>query len=167
MPEADPSALTPRSLRGSLRRWLLAAVGVVCVALGALGVVLPGLPTTIFLIVASWCFARSCPWLEDRLVRTRFFRPFLGYLDGARMPFKAVVVTLVVMWTAIAISTVVLARGDDPRPLIAAIVPVAGLVGSVFVVRMRAKGGGTTPRRHREVAGSDWSEGAPEPGSVD
>jgi hypothetical protein len=57
---------------------LLAAAGLLCVGLGALGAVLPGLPTTIFLILASYCFTRSCPWLEERLLRTRLFAPYMA-----------------------------------------------------------------------------------------
>ena len=132
----------------------------VCVGLGALGVFLPGLPTTVFLIVASWCFARSCPWLEERMIRVALFRPFLRYLDGgARMPLRAVVTTLVVMWAAIAVSTTVLIAGDDPRPLVAAIVLVAGLVGSVFVVRLRTARTEKAPHRQAHEVVSPWPSG--------
>lgn len=146
MPVLETPAVTQAVSRSRLGRWVLAAAGVVSVALAALGAMLPGLPTTVFLIVASWCFARSCPWLEDRLVRTPLFRPFLGYLDGAKMPLRAVVVTLAMMWTAVAASTAVLLAGDEPRPLIAAVVPAAA-IGSVFIVRLRARETGGTPRR--------------------
>ncbi|MDX2148782.1 MAG: YbaN family protein [Planctomycetota bacterium] len=70
-------------------RWLLATLGVVCVVIAAAGAFIPLMPTTIFLIMACWCFARSCPWLEDRLVRNRFFRPFIKHLTpGAVMPTR-------------------------------------------------------------------------------
>ncbi|MEP0775203.1 MAG: YbaN family protein [Acidobacteriota bacterium] len=155
MSEVETSREPPRPTGSRVGRWLLAAAGVVSVALAALGAVLPGLPTTIFLIVASWCFARSCPWLEERLVRTPLFRPFLGYLDGARMPLRAVVVTLAVMWTAVAVSTAALLGGDTPRPLVAAIVVIAAAVGSVFVVRLRARGAGAPASRQRDLAPTD------------
>lgn len=131
--------MPPQVSRSRLRRWLLAAAGVVSVGLAAAGAMLPGLPTTIFLIAASWCFARSCPWLEERLIRVPLFRPFLGYLDGAPMPLRAVVITLALMWTAVAISTVILLRGERPRPLIAVVVLAAAAVGSIFVTRLRAR----------------------------
>ena len=72
------------------KRIALAALGIVCVGLAFAGAVLQGLPTTIFLIAASYLFARSCPWLEERLIRVRWFRPYLPYLDGSRpMPRRA------------------------------------------------------------------------------
>jgi uncharacterized membrane protein YbaN (DUF454 family) len=127
----------PRPARSRVQRWLLVAVGVVLVGFGALGVFVPGLPTTIFLIGASWCFARSCPWLEERLIRIPLFRPFLVYLDdGARMPRKAIFVTLAVMWTAVAFSSAFLGFGDPPRPALAITVVAAGLVGTLFVLRL-------------------------------
>lgn len=126
--------------RSRAQRWLLAALGVGCVGCGAVGVVVPGLPTTIFLIAGSWCFARSCPWLEERLIRVPLFRPFLGYLEpGARMPRRAVVLTLVVMWLAIALSTAAVGLGEPQRPLLAGLIVVLGLVGTYFVLRLQER----------------------------
>jgi uncharacterized membrane protein YbaN (DUF454 family) len=49
-------------------RWLFLAAGVVLTFVGAVGVVTPGWPGTIFLILAAGCFARSSPKLEAWLV---------------------------------------------------------------------------------------------------
>jgi hypothetical protein len=119
---------------------LLAAAGVVLVGVGAAGVFVPGLPTTVFLIGASWCFARSCPWLEDRLIRVPLFRPFLAYLDrDARMPRRVVWGTLIVMWSAIALSVALVGFGAEPRPVFAATIAALGVVGSVVVLRLNRK----------------------------
>ena len=65
-----------------MRRWLLATIGILSCGFGLLGVFVPGLPTTIFVIIASYCFTRSCPWLEDRLLRNRLFARSMRYVDG-------------------------------------------------------------------------------------
>jgi len=132
-PAACP-ALQSQVLPFTPWRWALAALGVLAVSVGALGVVVPGLPTTIFLIIASWCFAKSCPWLETRLIRNRFFRPFLVYLEpGAAMPRQAKISAMVLMWLAISVSSAVfLARGDW---IIALPVVLAGAVGTWFIAR--------------------------------
>jgi len=129
-----------RPARSRLHRWLLVAGGVSLVGIGGVGVFLPGLPTTVFLIGASWCFTRSCPWLEERLIRIPLFRPFLVYLDhGAQMPRKVVVWTLIAMWLAITISSVSVSLADPPRQVLAATIIGLGLVGSFFVLRFGRK----------------------------
>lgn len=129
-----PTAATCPVHRSSPYRWLLAAAGMLCVGLAAVGVVLPGMPTTVFLIMAAWCFTRSCPWLEERLVRAPLFRPFQPYLEpGAPMPLRARVVALVAMWTAIITSVVIL----DAGLAVSGGLLAAGAVGSVVIVRIR------------------------------
>ena len=51
----------------SLRRPLLLATGWFCVALGAIGIVLPLVPTTPFLLVALWAFSRSSPEIAAKI----------------------------------------------------------------------------------------------------
>ena len=55
--------------------WL--ATGMLSMSLGAVGLVLPLLPTTPFVILAAWCFARSSPRLREKLVGSRMFGPSL------------------------------------------------------------------------------------------
>lgn len=50
------------------RRPLFFAAGWVCTLLGAVGLVLPLMPGTIFLILAAWCFSRSSPRFEAWLL---------------------------------------------------------------------------------------------------
>lgn len=122
-------------------RYGLAAAGVGCVGFAAVGVVVPGMPTTIFLIMATWCFARSCPWLTDRLIRNRFFGPFLKYLEpGVTMPRRAKAVAMLLMWTAIAVSCgLLVARGVSLW--IPAIIVAAGVVGSICIARQGLRAG--------------------------
>jgi len=49
-------------------RWLWIISGLVCVGIGAAGIVLPLVPTTPLLLLAAFCFARSSPRLHDWLV---------------------------------------------------------------------------------------------------
>ena len=59
------------------RRWhrpLYLAAGWLCTVLGVIGLILPMMPGTIFLIAAAWCFSRSSPRFESWLVN----HPWLG-----------------------------------------------------------------------------------------
>ncbi len=125
---------TSETVIRSPRRLFLAGLGVLCVGLAVAGMVIPGLPTTIFLIAASYLFTRSCPWLEERLIRNRLFRPYLRYLDGsAPMPLRARVTTILMIWTAVTVSLALLtARGQLGIGLGATIL-AAALVGTGVV----------------------------------
>ncbi|MEG0414357.1 MAG: DUF454 family protein, partial [Comamonas sp.] len=63
-PEA-PSALAttpaPTLVRRWYTRWLLRALAVTSLGLGILGVFIPGLPTTVFILIAGWAAMRSSP----------------------------------------------------------------------------------------------------------
>jgi uncharacterized membrane protein YbaN (DUF454 family) len=52
-------------------------LGLASMALGVLGIVLPLLPTTPFMILAAWCFANSSPRLHDWLLSHRTFGPMI------------------------------------------------------------------------------------------
>ncbi|MHC4939809.1 MAG: YbaN family protein [Planctomycetota bacterium] len=120
------------------KRWILAFTGILLVGIGALGAILPGLPTTIFLLGASWCFARSCPWLEERLMRNRFFAPYMRILDGDEpMTNRARVVTIAIIWTAITISLVTLHTQGLLSSWSGTPIVVAGVIGSIVVWRFR------------------------------
>jgi uncharacterized membrane protein YbaN (DUF454 family) len=77
----DPRDDPPPQAHGvqpSRSRWVRAlwlALGLMCVAIGALGVVLPGLPTTPFLILAAACFLRSSRRLYERVLANPTFGP--------------------------------------------------------------------------------------------
>jgi len=122
----------------SPRRWLLAAAGVLAVVLGGIGVFVPGLPTTIFLIVASYCFARSCPWLEERLLRVPLFAPYMRFIDEDRpMSTRARVVSIAATWISVLLSLAWLrASGRLSTALAVTIIGVAG-IGTVAVLRFR------------------------------
>lgn len=75
------------------------AAGVLAVLLGILGVFLPLLPTTPFLLLASWCFARGSDRLHRWLLSHRVFGDYLRNFEAGRgIPLKAKVVATVMLW---------------------------------------------------------------------
>ncbi|MBZ0173535.1 MAG: YbaN family protein [Phycisphaerales bacterium] len=142
--ESPAPATCPARRFSPVRLWL-AGMGVLSVGVGALGVFVPGLPTTIFLILGSWCFARSCPWLEERLIRNRLFRPFLCFLEpGTPMPTRARVVSTAMLWVAVSIS-VLLMLGRGAAGWIPITIALSGVIGTVFVWRFARPQADPTP----------------------
>ena len=58
-------------------KFLYMSLGYLCVAVGVVGVFIPGLPTTIFMIIALWAFTRSSARMRDWLYHHRHFGPAL------------------------------------------------------------------------------------------
>lgn len=96
-----PTAPQPAPLPegGRPRRALLAAAGVVFTALALLGILLPVLPTTPFLLLAAWCFARSSARLYRWLHENRLFGEYLRrYRNGEGLPLPVKVTTISLLW---------------------------------------------------------------------
>ncbi len=110
MPEAngenEPPARAPRVATG-LKRLLFVGAGLLCVGLAYLGALLPGLPTTPWVLLASYCFARSSPRLERWLKRSPFFGKLIHDWErhrGIRKPVKVLSVCLVVTVVTLSIT---------------------------------------------------------------
>ena len=115
---------------GTTRRGLYVALGVICVGTGALGVVVPGLPTTVFLLLASYFFARSSPRLHRRLVEHPRLGPYLAVARTREMPLRAKVVSLAAMWGGIALCVAF----SGPSIVVPSIVISLGLVGTLVLL---------------------------------
>ncbi|WP_448203088.1 YbaN family protein [Azospirillum sp. sgz302134] len=104
-----PDADTPALDRSPFRRRLWMALGYAAVGLGLAGTVLPLLPTTPFLLLAAWAFAKGSPALRDRLYSDPRFGPLLRdwHAEGA-IPRRAKVAALAgmsVSWIIVALTS--------------------------------------------------------------
>lgn len=91
--------------RNPLVRQLLLVVGWLAVVLGVIGIFLPVLPTTPFLLLAAACFVRSSRRVYQWLVDHPRLGPWLlDYLEGNGIPLKGKIYTLITMWISIGIS---------------------------------------------------------------
>lgn len=134
-PPLSTDPYQPESRRLASSRWLRGAlwcVGCLSVGLGVLGIFLPLLPTTPFLLLAAACFLRSSPAFYRWLVRHPRLGPFVtDYLDGKGMPRKAKVYTLLLLWVSISFSIWVV-----PQPGVRLILAGIALGVSVYILRL-------------------------------
>ena len=125
--------------RAAVLRLILGSLGVLCVALGIIGVFVPGLPTTEFLLAASYLFARSSPRLEHWLESNRWFGPSLRRFRETRgMPRRTKMLALVSMWVGLSLSIYLLASVGVGAQIAAALLGVIGTGTILFLVRTTA-----------------------------
>ena len=131
--------MTMTTDRAAAIRLMLGSLGVLCVALGIIGVFVPGLPTTEFLLAASYLFARSSPRLERWLESNRWFGPSLRRFRETRgMPRRTKMLALVSMWVGLSVSIYLLASVGVGAQIAAASLGMIGTGTILFFVRTTA-----------------------------
>lgn len=91
--------------RTTITKALLVMVGLLAVGLGTLGVFLPLLPTTPFLLLAAACFVRSSARLHDWLMNHKWFGAYIrNYREHRAMTLQSKVVVLFLLWGTIGYS---------------------------------------------------------------
>jgi len=131
---------TPESLGsvGALARLAWAGLGIGFVSLGAVGVVVPGLPTTPFLLLAAACFARGSKRLEAWLVSNRMFGPLISdYRTHRVVPRKTKALALTMMWTCVAYAVGPGMPAGRVWPRV--VVLVAAFLGTAYLLSLRSK----------------------------
>jgi uncharacterized membrane protein YbaN (DUF454 family) len=98
----DPPPSPPRGRPHGLRRLFLLVTGCVALVLGLVGVILPLLPTTPFILLAAACFAGAWPAMHRRLAGSRLFGPMLQSEPGARhIPVATKIYAIAFTWLSI------------------------------------------------------------------
>lgn len=116
MPANEPCPVDHRAaehavdaLPGPARRGLYFTVGWTSVVLGVVGIFVPLWPTTCFLLLAGWCFARSSQraerWLHENRVFGRYLR---DYREHGVISKRVRTTSLVTMWGFMALSSILL-----------------------------------------------------------
>ena len=105
-------------------------LGSLFVTLGTIGVFVPGLPTTVFLIIAAACYIRSSEKLYNLLISNKTFGPLIkDYREGKGMPKKAKVLALSMITIFAGSSSIFLI--DNPP--IQILVGILGIIGFWYV----------------------------------
>lgn len=123
----DPSAVS----RHRTVRAAYVVVGFGAVGVGGVGVALPGLPTTVFFVVAAWCFSRSSPRFERWVLDLPGVGRMVGdHRAGLGMPRRAKLIACSMIVVACSLSAALGFSTWLPR----AIVLVAGAVGIAWIL---------------------------------
>jgi uncharacterized membrane protein YbaN (DUF454 family) len=110
-------------------KWVWLTLGWIAVGIGGIGVIIPGLPTTVFMVFAAWCFSKSSPRFERWLLDLPGIgRMISDFRDGLGMPKRAKISTLAMITVAVTFSAIVVDHSTVRLVIIA-----AGIVGLYWV----------------------------------
>jgi uncharacterized protein len=118
-------------MTSGIMKAVLFVCGTLCVALGVIGIFLPLMPTTVFLLLAAACYARSSDRFHQKLVQ----HPWLGpYLQRRGLTVRQKATILAVLWVGLITTSVWTVQVLWLRILLG----VIGLSVTLHVVRLPA-----------------------------
>lgn len=88
-----------------VRKAILIFLGTVCVGLGVMGILLPLMPTTVFLLMAAYCYSKSSDRFHNWLLNNRLLGQYIkNYKSGQGITVRQKVTTIAILWASIAFS---------------------------------------------------------------
>jgi uncharacterized protein len=123
----------PVGNRPLILRYALLAIGWLSVVLGVIGIFVPVLPTTPFLLLAAACFARSSPRFYKWLVEHPRLGPWISdYLSGHGIPLKGKVYAIGLMWASILFSCYLV-----PLPWARGFMLTSAVLVTIYILRQK------------------------------
>ncbi|MDR1541552.1 MAG: YbaN family protein [Clostridiales bacterium] len=119
-----------------VKRIILVTLGFAALGLGGIGLFLPILPTTPFVLCAAGCFGASYPALGKKLENTRYFGEYVkNYRNKSGISKKARLSGLVFLWLTLGISAALVRK-----PLVMGILAVVGICVSIHILLLKRSG---------------------------
>lgn len=91
-----------------MKKYLLTSLGLLSLSLGIIGMFLPILPTTPFLLLSAWLFSKSSQRLNHFILNNRVFGNYIrNYRSGQGIPKRTKFFSMILLWAAIMYSNLV------------------------------------------------------------
>jgi hypothetical protein len=117
-----------------LIRLLWIILGSTFVAIGTIGIFVPGLPTTVFMILAAACYIRSSEKLYNWLIQNKTFGKYIkDFREGKGMSRRAKIIAQTTMTIFIGLAVIPISPISVPNNTIRIAVLIAGLIGFWYV----------------------------------
>ncbi len=132
-----PENNSPHEMKKSrflLIRLFWISLGSIFVGIGTIGIFVPGLPTTVFLILASACYIRSSERLYNWLIKNKTFGKYIkDFREGKGMPQRAKITALSMMTIFVLLAVLPFSPIAIPNNTMRIIVLAAGMIGFYYV----------------------------------
>ncbi|TQS84482.1 YbaN family protein [Candidatus Methanomassiliicoccus intestinalis] len=119
-----------------MKRTVCTILGTIAVMLGAVGIVLPVMPTVPFILAAAALFSAGNPKMHDWLINTKHFGPFIeNYQSGRGIPRQLKFKTLVFLWIMLSISMFFTYKNS----IVLLILMIVGILVSVHILTIKTQ----------------------------
>jgi uncharacterized membrane protein YbaN (DUF454 family) len=122
-----------KDFMGTIKRNLLIICGTISVGLGIFGIFLPILPTTPFLLLAAFLYAKSSPRFYNWLINNRYLGEYIrNYREGRGMPLNQKVFVIILMWLTMGVSVWIV-----PQWWLKALLVTIGMGVTIHLIRIK------------------------------
>jgi uncharacterized membrane protein YbaN (DUF454 family) len=95
-------------MKKSIKKALLVTSGTLSLGIGFVGIFVPILPTTPFLLLAAACYIRGSKKSYNWLIKNRWFGEYIiNYQEGRGIPLNIKIITIIILWITIIISSII------------------------------------------------------------
>ena len=96
-------------MKDTIKKGILVASGTFFLVLGVIGIFIPLLPTTPFLLLSAACYIRGSKKFYNWLIKNKWFGEYIkNYQEGKGVPLNVKIISLIVLWITIIFSTIVI-----------------------------------------------------------
>ena len=118
-----------------LKRIILLILGWLTLIIGGIGIIIPVLPTTPFLIISAFCFSGSSERLYNMLLENKYFGSYISnYRNNTGVPAKAKKRAIIFLWIGLIISILI-----TRKPLVAIILAIIGSCVTIHIRSLKEK----------------------------
>ncbi|MDF2587520.1 MAG: hypothetical protein K0S41_1361 [Anaerocolumna sp.] len=118
-----------------LKNIVLIIIGIFSLSLGAVGIFLPVLPTTPFVLLSAGCFSISSPKLADSLMKSKYFGSYIeNYRYKTGVPRSAKIRAIVFLWTGLFISMLLI-----KKVMIIGILIIIGTLVTIHLSKLKTR----------------------------
>ncbi len=111
-------------------------LGTVSLALGVIGIVLPVLPTTPFILLTAWCYLRGSPRFHKWLIEHPRLGPIVEeYNDERGMRKESKIKAILITWTAVLLTAIFLLDTFQLRALVIGL----ACIGTIVMLRLKTR----------------------------
>jgi uncharacterized membrane protein YbaN (DUF454 family) len=96
-------------MKNTIYKGILIASGTIFLIIGIIGIFIPLLPTTPFLLLAAACYIRGSKKFYNKLIKNKWLGEYIkNYQEGRGVPLSMKILTITLLWITIIFSTLII-----------------------------------------------------------